>query len=108
MTDSNEENGGLPTAAIEEKCVECGRVDYVYSTDYEGRGSNCSNPESKDQELVRRSDVKALIQDKIQEFESEHEEIIECEEENHDHEIEEPMVIGRRQGLEVLLEELEK
>ena len=59
-------------------------------------------------ELVRKCDVKALIQDKIQQFESEHEEIIECEEENHDHEIEEPMVIGRRQGLEVLLEELEK
>ena len=102
MTDSQQDGGGLPTAAIEEKCVECGMVDLVYSTDYEGRGSNCSNPESKDQELVRRKDVKALIQDKIKRAEEKIEKYNGLDRLNLND------AKARKQELESLLEELEQ
>ena len=63
MTDSNEESGGLPTAAI---------VDNPNSAEYEhclkipvASKEMSENVLEWGDELVRKSDVKALIQDKI-------------------------------------------
>lgn len=52
--------------------------------------------------LYAASDIIQLIEKWIEKHDEEHKEIIECEDEDHDHEILEPMAVGRKQSLENL------
>jgi len=61
----------------------------------------------KKHELLVLDDVVNLIQELIAEHDEEHKEIMDCEEEDHDHDMLESMAVGRKQGLENLLEIIE-
>lgn len=61
----------LPTAAIGEICQNCGVVDLVYGTQelMEAEKIPCEDNQVEEQDLVRRSDVIQLIQNKISKME---------------------------------------
>jgi hypothetical protein len=70
MTDSHDGGEGLPTAAYEWRYVDWDKGHTVLRHDKPNRDSFQVELELKYQ-LVRRSDVKALIQDKIREVQRE-------------------------------------
>ena len=100
MTDSNEESGaGLPTAAYEWRYVDWDEGHTVLRHDKPDRNSFDVELELK-HELVRKSDVKALIQDKIK--------IIQQMEKKQSHSLILQGYREARRKLEELLEELKQ
>jgi hypothetical protein len=58
----------------------------------------------KKHQLIVLDDLVNLIQELIAEHDEEHKEIMDCEDDEHNHELLESMAVGRKQGLENLLE----